>query len=115
MSCWFSPDCVQGLGRPYPYMIFANMRKFQVPSVQAVVKVGDTVSDIREGRNAGVRSLGVLEGSGVMGMTQAAYEALSAEKKQAALDRARQMFLEAGADDVLLNIEQLPTWIQANN
>ena len=50
-----------------------------------------------------------------MGMTQAAYETLSAEKKQAALDRARQMFLEAGADDVLLNIEQLPAWIQANN
>ena len=48
-----------------------------------------------------------------MGMTQAAYEALSAEKKQAALDRARQVFLEAGADDVLLNIEQLPAWIQA--
>ena len=73
------------------------------------------VSDIREGRNAGVRSLGVLEGSSVMGMTQAAYEALSAEKKQAALDRARQVFLEAGADDVLLNIEQLPAWIQAND
>lgn len=69
-----------------------------VPSVQAVVKVGDTVSDIQEGRNAGVCSLGVLEGSSVMSMTQAAYEALSAEKKQAALDRARQMFLEAGAD-----------------
>lgn len=48
-------------------------------------------------------------------MTQAAYEALSAEKKQAALDRARQVFLEAGADDVLLNIEQLPAWMQANN
>ena len=47
-----------------------------------------------------------------MGMTQAAYEALSAEKKQAALDRARQVFLEAG---VLLNIEQLPAWIQAND
>lgn len=86
-----------------------------VPSVQAVVKVGDTVSDIQEGRNAGVRSLGVLEGSSVMGMTQTAYEALSAEKKQAALDRARQMFLETGADDVLLNIEQLPAWIQAND
>jgi len=25
------------------------------------------------------------------------------------------MFLEAGADDVLLNIEQLPAWIQAND
>ena len=82
-----------------------------MPSVQAVVKVGDTVSDIQEGRNAGVRSLGVLEGSSV----QAAYEALSAEKKQVALDRARQVFLETGADDVLLNIEQLPAWIQAND
>jgi len=85
-----------------------------VPSVQAVVKVGDTVSDIQEGRNAGVRSLGVLEGSSVMGMTQTAYEALSADEKQAALDRARQMFLETGADE-LLNIEQLPAWIQAND
>ena len=114
-DAWFSPDSVDGLGRPNPYMIFANMQKFQVPSVQVVVKVGDTVSDIQEGRNAGVRSLGVLEGSSVMGMTQAAYEALSAEKKQAALDRARQVFLEAGADDVQLNIEQLPAWIQAND
>ncbi|MFR0924558.1 MAG: HAD hydrolase-like protein [Butyricicoccaceae bacterium] len=61
-----------------------------MPSVQAVVKVGDTVSDIQEGRNAGARSLGVLEGQ-VMGMTQAAYEH-SPLKKQAALDRARQMF-----------------------
>ena len=51
----------------------------------------------------------------MMGMTQAAYEALSADEKQAALDRARQVFLEAGADDVLLNIEQLPAWIQAND
>ena len=114
-DAWFSPDSVDGLGRPNPHMIFANMRKFQVPSVQAVVKVGDTASDIREGRNAGVRSLGVLEGSSVMGMTQTAYEALSADEKQAALDRARQVFLEAGADDVLLNIEQLPAWIQAND
>lgn len=58
------------------------MSEWGVPSVQAVVKVGDTVSDIREGRNAGVCSLGVLEGSSVMGMTQAAYEALSAEKSR---------------------------------
>lgn len=69
----------------------------------------------RKGRTAGVCSLGVLEGSSMMGMTLMAYEALSAEKKQTALDRARQVFLEAGADDVLLNIEHLPAWIQAND
>lgn len=113
-DAWFSPDAVDGLGRPNPYMIFANMQKFRVPSVQAVVKVGDTVSDIQEGKNAGVRSLGVLEGSSVMGLTQAAYEALSAEEKQAALDRARQVFLAAGADDVLRNIAELPDWLRKN-
>ena len=32
-DAWFSPDSVQGLGRPYPYMIYANMARFQVPSV----------------------------------------------------------------------------------
>ena len=42
-DAWFSPDSVQGLGRPYPYMIYANMAQFQIPSVADVVKVGDTV------------------------------------------------------------------------
>ena len=27
-DAWFSPDSVDGLGRPNPYMIFANMQKF---------------------------------------------------------------------------------------
>ena len=62
-DAWFSPDSVQGLGRPYPYMIYANMAQFQIPSVADVVKVGDTVADIQEGKNAGILSLGVLEGA----------------------------------------------------
>ena len=47
------------------YIAFGEMgfKPYLDPSVQAVVKVGDTVSDIWEGRNAGVCSLGVLEGS----------------------------------------------------
>ncbi|MFR6379863.1 MAG: hypothetical protein ACLUNZ_08700 [Evtepia sp.] len=40
-DAWFSPDSVRGLGRPYPYMIFANMARFQVPSGTVTsVKVG---------------------------------------------------------------------------
>ena len=58
-DAWFSPDSVQGLGRPYPYMIYANMAKFQIASVEQVVKVGDTVADIQEGKHAGVLPGGV--------------------------------------------------------
>ncbi len=113
-DAWASPDAVDGMGRPYPYMIYANMQRFRVPSVDAVVKVGDTVADIREGKNAGVRSLGVLEGSSAVGLTQAEYEALTEDERTAVLARARRSFLEAGADDVLLELGQLPAWLEAN-
>lgn len=34
-------------------MIYANMAKFQIASVEQVVKVGDTVADIQEGKHRG--------------------------------------------------------------
>ena len=60
---WISPDGVGGRGRPYPYMIFANMQALGLTAVGNVVKVGDTISDIKEGVNAGVWTAGVIEGS----------------------------------------------------
>lgn len=113
-DAWFSPDAVEGMGRPYPYMIYANMQRFQIASVEEVVKIGDTVADVREGKNAGVISLGVLEGSSIVGLSQEEYENLSAEKRQAVLDEAHNKLLESGADDVLLNLSELPAWLEAN-
>ena len=57
-----TPDAV-GKGRPHPWMIFENMRQLDVYPPAAIVKVGDTVSDIDEARNAGVISVGVCESS----------------------------------------------------
>jgi phosphonoacetaldehyde hydrolase len=111
---WITPDGTDGLGRPYPYMIFENMRHFRISSVEEVVKVGDTVSDIREGKQAGVRSIGVLEGSSALGLTEAEYEALSHDEKEALLGKVQKTFLAAGADDVLLNIGELPKWLSEN-
>lgn len=113
-DAWFSPDSTDGMGRPFPYMIYANMRQFHIGSVNEVIKIGDTVSDIREGKNAGVKSLGVLEGSSMLGLSQAEYDALSDVDRQIALDTARRRYMEAGADDVLLNLRELPAWIRVN-
>ncbi len=109
---WISPNGVQGMGRPYPYMIFANMAHFKIPSVENVIKIGDTVADIREGKCAGVRSLGVLEGSSVMGCTLEEYEGMSPEQQAAEKEKARRIFLEAGADDVLDSLEELAPWLE---
>lgn len=109
---WISPDGVGGKGRPYPYMIFENMKALGVSSVKNVVKVGDTVSDIREGVSAGVWSVGVIEGSSELGLTQEEFEQMSPEQKEKECCRVEQVFRKAGADFVIDNLSQLPALIR---
>ena len=109
---WISPDGVGGRGRPDPYMIFENLKALEVPSVKNAVKVGDTVSDIREGVNAGVWSVGVIEGSSVLGLSQTEYEALTPEERRDVCRRAEETFRTAGAHFVLNDLSQLPELIR---
>ena len=106
-DAWFSPDSVENQGRPYPFMVFKNMEALGVHSVENVVKVGDTVSDIKEGKNAGVFSVGVIEGSSEMGLTETEYEALSMPEKTEMVEKVKQKFLDAGADAVIMNMSEL--------
>lgn len=106
-DAWFSPDSTGNVGRPYPYMIFRNMEALKIQDVREVMKVGDTVSDIKEGKNAGVYTVGVIEGSSEMGLTQEEYEALDADEKQAKIQAVKEKFIDAGADEVILNMKEL--------
>lgn len=40
-------------GRPHPFMIKALMNRLDISDISAVVKIGDTEVDIKEGKNAG--------------------------------------------------------------
>jgi phosphonatase-like hydrolase len=52
------------LGRPAPYMIFRAMEHLRVTDVRNVIKIGDTPSDLAEGKNAGcLRSFGITNGT----------------------------------------------------
>ena len=51
-------------------MIYKNMIDLAIPSVDQVVKVGDTIADIKEGVNAKVWSVGIVTGSNEMGVTR---------------------------------------------
>ena len=109
---WFSPDSVGAKGRPYPYMVFKNIQELGCTSVQNVLKVGDTISDIKEGKNAGVITIGVIEGSSEMGLSKEEYEALSQSEKDKLCKKVRSSFLEAGADGVILNMSELNDYIK---
>jgi len=51
-------------GRPFPYMIHRLMERLGIEDVRRVCKVGDSVRDVEEGRNAGCGLVvGVLSGA----------------------------------------------------
>ena len=50
-------------GRPYPYMIERLMFRNNIEYPQEVIKIGDSIVDINEGKNAGCKTVGVLSGS----------------------------------------------------
>jgi phosphonatase-like hydrolase len=51
-------------GRPEPFMIQELMKRFNITDSESVVKVGDSINDILEGKNAGCfKSIGVLSGA----------------------------------------------------
>lgn len=102
-------------GRPAPYMIFRNLTELAIPSVQEAVKVGDTLSDIREGINAGVWSVGVITGSNEMGITEAEYARIPDGELARMKEEVRRRMLGAGAHHVLDNIAELPAYIETLN
>ena len=109
-----TPDQVPA-GRPYPYMIYKNMIDLAVPSVDEVVKVGDTITDIKEGLNAKVWTIGVITGSNEMGITEEEYNQLSDAERDNRKQEVRQRMLDAGTHYVLDNITELPACIAQIN
>ena len=107
----FTPNTVNNLGRPLPYMIFRHLEALRVTGVDSAIKVGDTAADIREGKNAGMISVGVIEGSSVMGLTQEEYEALTEPQKQIQIRRVQKFYEGCGADYVIRDLSQLPALI----
>lgn len=52
-----------GHGRPHPAMVYAAMEATGVTDPRGVVKVGDTVVDVEEGKAAGCLTISVLSGT----------------------------------------------------
>jgi len=73
-------------GRPYPYMIYRAMEQLGIRSIREVAKIGDTISDLEEGTNAGCPY--------VIGVTTGAYT-------KDALEKGPHTHLVASLDEIL--------------
>lgn len=109
-----TPD-IAGGSRPAPYMIFHCMQELGVYPPCEVVKVGDTVVDIEEGKNAGAWSVGILQGSNLLGLSKEEYDAMDAAELAKRKEKAEAVYREAGADYVIDSIRELPDIIAQIN
>jgi phosphonoacetaldehyde hydrolase len=100
------PDDVGG-GRPYPWMCLRIALEFKLSSVVCAVKVGDTVSDIDEARNAGMWAVGVVETGNEMGVSAQELQAMPAEECASKATRARARLRDAGADFLIDGVTAL--------
>jgi phosphonoacetaldehyde hydrolase len=119
----FSPDASvcpdeAGGGRPYPWMLMRNAQLLDVYPPSLCVKIGDTISDIEEGRNAGMWTIGITRTGNLIGLDAVQWAELPEVEKQSLLAAASRQFLDAGADfiaeditacdNILLQIENHP-------
>lgn len=86
-----------------------------VPSRLSVVKYGDTISDIKEGVNAGVWSVGVILGSNEMGLTEDEVKELPEAELKKRMAAVRNRMYAAGAHYVVDSICELPALIESIN
>jgi phosphonoacetaldehyde hydrolase len=98
----YAPDCAlcpedAGAGRPWPWMCYLNAIRLRTYPMHTMVKIGDTLSDIEEGRNAGMWTVGIARTGNMIGLTAEQLAALPTAEQAARLDAARRKLGEAGA------------------
>jgi phosphonoacetaldehyde hydrolase len=94
------PDDV-GAGRPTPWMCYENAIRLRVQPLEACVKIGDTVSDVQEGLNAGMWTIAVAATGNEVGWTEAEMNALDDSERRSRVAEARQRLAAAGAHYVV--------------
>ena len=99
-------------GRPYPYMCLQNAINLGVMTVEACVKVDDTIPGVEEGLNSGMWAIGLAVSGNEVGLTLAVWKKLPAAEKAARRDRAHRRMAQAGAHYVVDTIADMMPCIE---
>jgi phosphonoacetaldehyde hydrolase len=102
-------------GRPAPWMAYKTAENLGIYPLHAIVKIGDTISDIEEGINAGMWSVGVVMTSNEMGLTLKEINMLDSHELENRKKIVREIFLSAGADYVIDTLAEIGELISQIN
>jgi phosphonoacetaldehyde hydrolase len=94
-------------GRPYPYMCLQNAIKLRVTTVEACVKVDDTVPGVEEGLAAGMWSIGLAISGNEVGLPLDEWQKLPKPQQESYRARAYRRMRQSGAHYVVDTIADL--------
>ncbi|SLM32917.1 Phosphonoacetaldehyde hydrolase [Desulfamplus magnetovallimortis] len=117
----YSPDAVVcssdvPAGRPYPWMCYLLAMKMDIHPMESMVKIGDTLSDIQEGLNAGMWTIGLTKSGNELGLTEAEVNALDLTDLHSRLKAIEANYSEVGSHYIVEGIwDCLPIIDDINN
>jgi phosphonoacetaldehyde hydrolase len=97
LDCAICPQDVPGGGRPAPWMCYLNAIRLEAGPLWSMVKIGDTPSDVAEGLNAGMWTIGVTRTGNEVGWTEEEWNSATGAEQREVITRARKRLLDAGA------------------
>ncbi len=86
-----------GGGRPFPWMCYRLAIDLRIYPLFACVKIGDTESDIAEGLNAGMWTIGITRSGNTVGLSEEDWLKLDQREQKKLLTCAEQELRSAGA------------------
>jgi phosphonoacetaldehyde hydrolase len=116
---YFPDNCItpDGLpkGRPAPFMIYRNMIDLNIQDTDCIIKIGDTIEDIREGLNAKVWTIGIVVGSSELALSETDVNNMPKTELNDAIAGVRRKMTEAGSHYVINTMNELPGIIEQIN
>lgn len=106
---------VNNHGRPAPDMINRILTEFGIEDSNDAIKIGDTLVDIEEGQNADVKTIGIVEGSSLMGLSEEEFNSFTNDEQEQARCYVRRQFESVGADLIINNLSELPDAVRNLN
>jgi phosphonoacetaldehyde hydrolase len=106
-----TPDEV-GAGRPAPFMCYRNAIMLGVYPLSSFVKIGDTPSDIAEGRNANMWTIAITRTGNEIGLTKRDWDALPPHEQESLEQQAGARLCAAGAQYVAASLAECTPFLE---
>ncbi|MFC6294562.1 phosphonoacetaldehyde hydrolase [Lactiplantibacillus daoliensis] len=104
-----------GIGRPASAMLELACDRLEVTDYANVVKVGDSINDILEGQNADAITVGIIDGSNLMGWSESDFNTLAPVEQTKLRAKVAAQYEAVGADHILQSMVELPALLASLN